>query len=427
MKRNILAVLLVVLSGSLLAQKWQRPSKSVFVQSENAFYGEIKKGINDYNTPKKEPRMSFKMDYTGVDIPKSKDEFTTAWCNDPLSQGRTGTCWCFSTSSFYEAEIFRLTKQEIKLSELFTVYYEFIEKAREYIRTRGESYFGEGSETNAVARMMKQYGIVPQADYSGMKDDQPFHDHAAMFEEMSHYLNTLKRDNAWNESEGLATIKSILNYYIGEPPISIEYKGKTYTPLQFLNDVTKLKLDDYVDFMSLLQKPYYTQAEYKVPDNWWRSDVYYNAPLDDFMAVIRNAITNGYTLSIGGDVSESGYSPDNDIAMIPTYDIPSKYIDENARQLRFSNGSTTDDHAIHLMGYKKGKVDTALKLNPQTGVLENKLTHNMWYLIKDSGSGARNGKNKGYYFYHEDYIKLKTMTYTVHKDAAKEILKKFNK
>ena len=52
-----------------------------------------------------------------------------------------------------------------------------------------------------------------------------------------------------------------------------------------------------------------------------------------------------------------------------------------------------------------------------------------WYLIKDSSSGSRNGDSKtpefGYYFFHEDYIKLKMMGFTIHKDAVKDLLKKF--
>ncbi|MCK5740763.1 MAG: peptidase C1, partial [Chlorobi bacterium] len=60
----------------------------------------------------------------------------------------------------------------------------------------------------------------------------------------------------------------------------------------------------------------------------------------------------------------------------------------------------------HLVGYTEKDGDT-------------------WFLIKDSGSGARNGKNSGYYFYHEDYIKLKIMNYTVHKSIVKDLLKKF--
>lgn len=379
--------------------------KAAFIQYENKFYSEIKEGIKDFNKEERGPRKSFKMVYEGKNIPKSTSEFTTVWCKDPVSQGNTGTCWCFSTSSFYESEIFRLTKQKIDISELYIVYWEYVEKAREYIRTRGKSFFGEGSETNAVARMMEKYGVVPLDNYNGMKDNQVFHNHSTMFKEMKHYLNSLKRDNAWNEPEALATIKSILDYHIGKPPIEITYDGKIMTPLDFLNNVTKLKPSDYVNFMSLMQVPYYENAEYKVPDNWWRSNAYNNVPLDDFMSIIINAVKSGYSLSIGGDVSESGYDSNNDVAMIPTYDIPSEYINEYSRQLRFSNGATTDDHAIHLIGYKESGDD-------------------LWFLIKDSGSGARNGKNSGYYFYHEDFVKLKTMTFTVHKDAAKDILKK---
>jgi bleomycin hydrolase len=92
---------------------------------------------------------------------------------------------------------------------------------------------------------------------------------------------------------------------------------------------------------------------------------------------------------------------------VPTYDIPSAYIDENARQFRFSNGSTTDDHGIHLVGWADKPNGT-------------------WFLIKDSGSGAHNNPaSKGYYYYHEDYVKLKMMTFTIHKDAVKDILTKF--
>ena len=162
-------------------------------------------------------------------------------------------------------------------------------------------------------------------------------------------------------------------------------------------------MDNYVDFMSLLEKPYYSFAEYVVPDNWWHSEEYYNLPLDDFMKLLNKTVENNYTTVIGGDVSEPGYDALKEVAMIPTFDIPSEFIDENARQFRFSNKSTTDDHGIHIVGY-----------------MDNK--SGRWYLIKDSGSGSRNGSNIGYYFYHEDYIKLKIMNIMVPKDFAEEVL-----
>lgn len=384
----------------------QPEDKGEFVPYKNDFYSKIKKELTEHEQEQGTNRK-FQTDVSGMDLPQSVEEFTTVWCQDPISQGRTGTCWCFSTSSFYESEIHRITGKEVKLSELYIVYWEYVAKAREYVNTRGTSFFGEGSEANAVTRMMADHGLVPLEAYSGMKNGVPFHDHAAMFDEMSHYLETLKRDNAWNEEAAITTVRAILDHYIGQPPTSFTYQGASYEPIQFMDEVAKLKPNDYVNFMSLMEKPYFESAEYNVPDNWWNSDDYYNVPLDTYMGLIKKALKNGYSLAIGGDVSETGYVSDYDVAIVPSYDIPSEHINEYSRQLRFSNGSTTDDHAIHLIGYLEEGDD-------------------FWFLIKDSGSGARNGKNEGYYFYHEDYVKLKMMNVTVHKDAVRDVLKQIN-
>jgi len=391
----------------LIATEVTAQDKGQFESYSNPFYGTIVSESKTYDKGEKEEYKSFKMNFDGKEIPQSLDEFTIVKAEDPISQGNTGTCWCFSTTSFYESEINRITGKTINLSELYPVYFEYIEKARGYINSRGKTHLGEGSETNAVQRMMEMYGIVPFEAYEGKPSDQPYYNHEKMFSEIKTYLKNCKATNFWEEEAILSNIKSILNHYMGVPPTSFKYAGKTYTPKSFLKNATKLKPNDYVDFMSLLQKPYWSQEEYKVPDNWWRSDDYYNIPLDEFMFAIKNAIENGYSISIGGDVSESGYSSTHDVAMVPSYDIPSKNIDENARQFRFSNGTTTDDHAIHLIGYK---ID-------ETG--------DWWFLIKDSGSGSRNGRFPGYYFYHEDFVKLKMMTFTIHKDAVKETLEKF--
>ena len=46
-------------------------------------------------------------------------------------------------------------------------------------------------------------------------------------------------------------------------------------------------------------------------------------------------------------------------------------------------------------------------------------------MIKDSGASSRDGDNIGYYFLHGDYVKLKMMDFMIHKDAVKDLLKKF--
>ncbi len=410
----LLAVIVMIPSYQLLAQG---NDKAKFKKYEPGYYQNfILKDVNavkEKQNPKKSVNK-FQMDQSGMDLPNKLDLYKdNYWHFDPISQGNTGTCWCFSTTSFYESEVYRLQNKKVKLSEMFTVYWEYVEKAKGWVASRGTSVFDEGSEANAVNRIYKKYGAVPRSVYDGLIDGREFYSHAAMVKEMKTYLNSVKESDAWNEEEVVATIKSILNHYMGVPPTHFTYESKDYTPISFLNDYLKLKMDDYVDVLSYMQQPYWQQVEYEVPDNWWHSTDYYNVPLDEFMKVVNFAIENGYTVTVGGDVSEAGFSRESNVALVPDFDIPSAYINENARQFRFSNNSTTDDHGMHMVGYYKDK------------------DGKMWYLIKDSSSGSRNvGSDSpifGYYFFSEDYMKLKIMDVLVHKDAFKKYLKKFKK
>lgn len=353
-----------------------------------------------------ENAVEIRFDFTGVQKPASPDVFRSTFHFEPLRQYLTGTCWCFSTTSYFESEAYRLTGEKIKLSEMFTVYYEFLEEARRYVRERGDSFFDEGSEGNAVILVWKNYGIVPAASYKGELDADGRHDHSEMVAEMKSYLDYIKGNDYWDEETVLSSLKIIMDKYMGRPPERIAYKSKEMTPKQFLAEVLRLNLDDYVPVMSTLSHPFYECGEYEVKANWWRSKDYYNVPLDEFYGIIKYAIQNGYSVRLNGDVSEPGYYGPEDAAIIPTFDIPGEYIDQDARELRFNNKTTTDDHDIHLVGH------TAIG------------DHD-WFLIKDSASSAQQGEHKGYYFYRDDYVKLKMLTYIVHRDAIKAVVGDF--
>lgn len=401
-----LLAILIFLSASVI--KPQEKNKGVFVEPKEGFYKEIQKGIDEFNNPIKEKKKSFILDFSGMNYPQSKEEFKYYWHNDPVSQGQTGTCWSFSTTSFFDSEVYRLTGKKVSLSPIFTAYWEYVEKVKEFVRTRGKSIVEEGSEANAVTRIYKTYGIVPLAAFTGLLPNQKFHDHSEMINEIQTYLKNVKAVNAWDEDEVVKVTKSILNHYLGTPPTEVIVDGKKYSPKEYLTNYLKLNVDDYVDVLSYMQQPYWKQVEYEVPDNWWHNKDYYNIPLDDFMKILKSSIKNGYTLAIGGDVSEPGYYSWTKCAVVPTFDIPSEYIDEYSRQFRFSNETTTDDHGIHLVGYEE-------------------LDGKTWFLIKDSGSGSKNTGDKGYYYYQEDYIKLKIMDFMVHKDMFKDYFSKFTK
>lgn len=411
-KKSLTMVLLIVVTITSYAQ--DKIYFKTYDYSESYYYSQILTGIRQAENPAKAKKFKrVKVEITGKKYPNKVADYKQQWHNKPISQGNTGTCWAFSTTSFMESEVYRLTKQKVKLSEMWTVYWEYVEKAKGYVNSRGATIFEEGSEANAVTKIYKKYGIVPESAYNGKLPGQKFYNHEKMMDEMHTYLKMVKENDIWNETEVLATIKSILNHYMGVPPEKITVDGKVMTPMEYMKNVIKLNPYDYVDILSYMQHPFWKQCTYDVPDNWWKDDSYYNVPLNDFMSTLIKALKSGYTCSIGGDVSEPGLLTDKgdpQVAIIPSFDIPAANINDDARQFRFSNKTTTDDHGMHCVGYleKDGQI---------------------WFLIKDSSSGSRNNNPNddkfGYYFFHSDYVKLKMMDFMIHKDAVKDLLKKF--
>ncbi|MGD0583460.1 MAG: C1 family peptidase [Bacteroidales bacterium] len=414
MNKRILTISALVLCIIQMNLQGQNKDKAVFREVKPGFYQNSILRDDREVKEKAEPvkvTKNFVVDLSSASLPNKYDLYQIQqWHNKPVSQGNTGTCWCFSSTSFLESEAYRISKVQVKLSEMYTVYWEYVEKTIRFVRERGNSAFDEGSEGNAILRIYKKYGIVPEEAYTGLTGDRKFHNHAEMTKEMKNYLSSVKASSSWDEKTIIDAIRSIMNYYMGEPPSEIVVNGKKITPLQYLTEVVKINPDDYVDILSYTQQPFYKKVEYEVTDNWWHSTDYYNVPLDQFMSALKTAVRKGYTACIGGDVSEPGFDRVTQCAVIPDFDIPSAYINDDAREFRFSNQTTTDDHGMHLVGYleKDGKD---------------------WYLIKDSGSGSRNGdpnaKEFGYYFFSEDYVKLKMMDFMVNKDAVKDLLQKF--
>ncbi|MCX7983474.1 MAG: C1 family peptidase [Bacteroidetes bacterium] len=408
MRYVLMYLMSVFLVSRASAQQVERRERAVFIERRREFYDSMKTTLDKFYEKKREPQKELIVDFSSFNPPKESAEFVTYWHNPPASQGISGMCWCFSTTSFFESEIYRLSKRVLKLSELYTVYWEYVEKAKGYVRARGNQEFGEGSECDAVIRVWKKYGIVPANAYTGIKHGQPFHDHRALFAELSTFLHSIKQTGTWNEELVEQTVRSILNEHLGEPPKMVVVDGASYTPKEYLEKVVRLNLDDYIQLTSFADRSYYEWTVFDVPDNWWFSRDYFNVPFSEFVSSIKRALRSGYTVVLGGDVSEPGIYGKAGIAVIPTFDIPPQYIDEYARIYRFRNGTTGDDHGVHCVGYT---------IRDGTE----------WYLIKDSGAGSRDNTHPGYFYFHEDYVKLKMLTVLVHKSAIPDIVTKIPK
>ncbi|HRR30527.1 MAG TPA: peptidase C1 [Candidatus Sumerlaeia bacterium] len=380
-------------------------------EKDSAVYIEKKPGFQDMlkaraAAQEEKPQVikkDFKMDFSNLDIPTTADLFVQVWHQPSFSQDLTGACWSFSATSFFESEIYRLSGRQIRLSAMHTVYWEFVEKARRFVRERGDSDFVRGSQPNAILHIFAEYGALPYEAYNGMKSGSDIFNDIKMFSEMKAYLESVKAAGAWNEEAVIATVRAIMNSHMGAPPEKVLANGAEMTPQEYFKNVLGLKLEDYWNFISLMEFPFYEKVEYPVSDNWWHCRDYINLPLDVFMKIIKKAAREGYSVCMAGDNSEPGFFPPLNAAVVPSFDIPADYIDDAARQMRFNSESTTDDHAIHLVGY--------LEKNG-----------NDWYLIKDSGNRARDGRAPGYFFYREDFVKLKMMNIMAHKDVAKEFI-----
>ena len=110
-KSIIITGLLILFVGSVFSQN----DKAIFKQRDfsksflyNTVVPELKKQENK-EIPSE--NLSLSVDFKD-DYPVNPDEYKSYWYSEPASQGYTGTCWCFSATSFMESEAKRISDIE---------------------------------------------------------------------------------------------------------------------------------------------------------------------------------------------------------------------------------------------------------------------------------------------------------------------------
>ena len=126
-----------------------------FENYSNPFYTKIMEQSNSYYDQLKEEDKTFKMNFDGKKIPQSLEEFTIIDVADPISQGNTGTCWCFQLLLSMKVKLKELL-EKISIYQNYILYISNILKIRGFIQSRGKTHLGEGSETNGT----KNDGII---------------------------------------------------------------------------------------------------------------------------------------------------------------------------------------------------------------------------------------------------------------------------
>lgn len=327
-----------------------------------------------------------------------------------ISQGRTGTCWSFSATSFLESEIVRLKGEEINLSEMYSVRNTYSDKADNYIMRQGKAQFSQGGLAHDVMNSIRKNGIVPVEVFSGLPEGKSYHNHS----ELEAVLSAMLTAYIGNPEKSLSTnwkpaIESVLDIYLGKKITKFNYEGKQYTPESFLT-YTKIVPDDYVHITSFSHENFYSSFILNIPDNYSNGE-FYNLPLDEFILTLDHALENGFTVEFDCDVSEQNFSSKTGVAFVPadpadnnnglTAVVKEMEVSQAYRQQEFENYNTSDDHLMHITGTLKDQNGTK------------------YYKVKNSwGTNPERVANGGYVYFSEAYMRLKTISITLHKDAV---------
>ena len=372
-------------------------------------------------------------------VNKNKPVFTVVKENPITSikdQNRSGTCWDYSTLSFFEAEILKATGKTYDLCESFVANKNYMDRAVQVVRLHGDCQFSQGGSAYDVLYVLKNYGICPEdaMPFPGSLYGDSLNNFNEFFGQLEPYVAGISKSTAKKISgQWKVGLQGILDAYLGECPEKFNYQGKSYTPKTFAASLG-LDWNNYVSITSYSHHPYYTQYAVEVQDNW-RNPLSWNLPMEDMARIIDNAVMNGYTVAWGGDVSEPGFTrkglayfydtkkmenlagsdmarwlkltPAKRTSIVDSLGctVPELTPTPEQRQERFDNWELTDDHGMLIYGIAKD----------QNG--------KEYYMVKNSW--GESGDYKGIWYMTKNFIVANTMDYLVNKNAIpKDILKK---
>ena len=368
----------------------------------------------------------------------NKPVFTTIKEN-PITtikdQNRSGTCWDYSTLSFFEAEILKATGKRYTLCEAFVANKTYLERAIQVVRYHGDCQFAQGGSAEDVLSTLKNHGICPleAMPFPGSLYGDSLNNFNEFFSLLEPYVAAVAKSDAKKiSSQWKVGLQGILDAYLGKCPEKFTFEGKEYTPKSFVKSLG-INLDDYVSVTSYTHHPFYTGFAVEVQDKW-RFPLSYNLPLDEMMKVIDNAIEQGYTVAWGGDVSEPGFTRQGLAYAVDTkkteslagsdmarwlkltaekhrsiidslgYKVPEVTATQEMRQERFDNWELTDDHGMLIYGVAKDQAGKE------------------YYMVKNSW--GETGEFKGTWYMTKTFIAANTMDFLINKNAIPANIRK---
>ena len=372
-------------------------------------------------------------------VNKNKPVFTTIKENKITSikdQNRSGTCWAYSTLSYFESEILKKSGKTYDLCEAFVANKTYMDRAIQVVRLHGDCQFSQGGSCYDPLYCLMNYGICPEdaMPFPGSLYGDSLNNFNEFFGVMEPYVAAISKSTEKKiSSQWKVGLQGILDAYLGKCPEKFKYEGKEYTPQSFAASLG-LNFDDYVTITSYTHHPFYTKFAVEVQDNW-RNPLSYNVPMDEMMRIIDNAIDNGYCIAWGGDVSEEGFTRKGTAYAYDTKKIQSMKGSDAARWLRLEKSKKTElfdslgctaPEIIPTQEMRQERFDN-WELTDYHGMLIYGVAKDQngkeYYMVKNSWGEW--GDYKGIWYMTKAFIAANTMDYMVNKNAIpKDIRKK---
>lgn len=351
-------------------------------------------------------------------------------------QNRSGTCWAYSTLSFFEAEILKATGKTYDLCESFVTNKTYMDRAIQVVRLHGDCQFAQGGSVYDPLYVLRNYGICPEdaMPFPGSLYGDSLNNYNEFFSVMTPYVESVAKSTAKKiSSQWKVGLQGILDAYLGKCPDNFTYQGKNYTPKTFAASLG-LDWDNYISFTSYTHHPFWTGFAVEVQDNW-RNPLSWNVPINELSKIIDNAIMNGYTVAWGGDVSEDGFTRQGLAYMYDTKKMESMEGSDMARWLKLSNDkkkSIVDSLGVNVPEVTPTQKDRQERydnweLTDDHGMLIYGIAKDQngkeYYMVKNSW--GETGEYKGIWYMTKNFIVANTMDFMVNKNAVpKDIRKK---
>lgn len=343
-------------------------------------------------------KLSVNRDVAGKRDVYFSNRVKTKGITDQKSSGR---CWMFTSMNVFRPVVIeKLNLSSFEFSNNFTFFYDQLEKANLFFEGVLETAkkpmddkkvewlfknpIGDGGQWTGFVNITTKYGLVP-------KDVMPETNSSDNTSRMNSILSEVIRPGglklremvangkksvelATEKNKLLATVYKILVLNLGEPPQSFSWRYqdangktsdfKTYTPLQFYNEMVGINLQDYVMLMNDPSREYNKVYEIEYDRHTWDGQNwrYLNLPIEQIKALAIASIKDSTAMYFSCDVGKQLSSTDGTLDL-RNYDYQSLFGIQQTmtKKERIQSFASASSHAMMLTAVDLDKEGRPLK------------------------------------------------------------------